>query len=75
MSSDEVTPYAFEVYKKCTADGRVALYLEKRSFYDHLTYVDPIGQLVIRVHDCATMLRYVYHFLPRNVLKFVNQNF
>lgn len=35
----------FKVFKKCSPNGKVTLYLGKRDFVDHLSSVEPIGGL------------------------------
>nr|CAX82406.1 hypotheticial protein [Schistosoma japonicum] len=32
----------FDVLKKSTPDGKLSLYLDRRTFIDHFSYVDPI---------------------------------
>lgn len=37
--------YNFKVFKKCAPNGKVTLYMGKRDFVDHISYVEPIGGL------------------------------
>lgn len=37
----------FRVFKKSSANGKITVYLGKRDFVDHITHVDPIGELKI----------------------------
>jgi hypothetical protein len=35
--------YNFKVFKKCAPNGKLTLYMAKRDFIDHISYVEPIG--------------------------------
>lgn len=35
--------YNFKVFKKCAPNGKVTLYMGKRDFVDHISFVEPIG--------------------------------
>lgn len=35
----------FKVFKKTSPNGKLTLYLGKRDFVDHISSVDPIGEL------------------------------
>lgn len=35
---------ATRVFKKSSVNGKIAVYLGKRDFVDHITHVDPIGK-------------------------------
>lgn len=37
--------FNFKVFKKCSPNGKLTLYMGKRDFVDHISYVEPIGQL------------------------------
>lgn len=34
----------FSVFKKCSADGKLTMYLCKRDVVDHITFIDPVGK-------------------------------
>lgn len=36
----------FRVFKKSSSNGKITVYLGKRDFVDHITHVDPIGELI-----------------------------
>lgn len=40
----------FKVFKKCSPNGKVTLYLGKRDFIDHLSSVEPIDGVIV-LHD------------------------
>lgn len=35
--------YNFKVFKKVAPNGKLTLYMGKREFVDHISYVEPIG--------------------------------
>jgi hypothetical protein len=35
----------FRVFKKGSPNGKITVYLGKRDFVDHVTHVDPIGEV------------------------------
>lgn len=35
--------YNFKVFKKCAPNGKLTLYMAKRDFVDHISFVEPIG--------------------------------
>lgn len=35
----------FKVFKKCSPNGKLTLYMGKRDFVDHISGVEPIGML------------------------------
>lgn len=35
--------YNFKVFKKCSPNGKVTIYMGKRDFVDHVSGVEPIG--------------------------------
>lgn len=37
--------YNFKVFKKCAPNGKITLYMAKRDFVDHISFVEPIGLL------------------------------
>ncbi|XP_045511335.1 arrestin homolog [Colias croceus] len=39
--------YNFKVYKKCSPNGKITLYMPKRDFVDHISYVEPIDGIVV----------------------------
>lgn len=39
----------FKVFKKCSPNGKITLYLGKRDFVDHISAVEPIGKF-----NCAS---------------------
>ncbi|XP_067118379.1 arrestin homolog isoform X2 [Centruroides vittatus] len=41
---------SFRVYKKCSPNGKIIIYLAKREYVDHINCVDPIDGVVV-VHD------------------------
>ncbi|KAI8428391.1 hypothetical protein MSG28_002575 [Choristoneura fumiferana] len=47
--------YNFKVFKKCAPNGKLTLYMAKRDFVDHITFVEPIGARVTRVETIAHM--------------------
>ena len=38
---------ATRVFKKSSPNGKITVYIGKRDFVDHITHVDPIGELQI----------------------------
>lgn len=40
--------YNFKVFKKCAPNGKLTLYMAKRDFVDHISFVEPIGARVVR---------------------------
>lgn len=38
----------FKVFKKCSPNGKITLYLGKRDFVDHISAVEPIGKLYFK---------------------------
>lgn len=36
--------YNFRVFKKCSPNGKITLYLGKRDFVDHISGIEPIGK-------------------------------
>lgn len=36
--------YNFKVFKKCAPNGKLTLYMPKREFVDHISFVEPIGR-------------------------------
>nr|CAH8833381.1 unnamed protein product [Trichobilharzia regenti] len=48
MVSETPQGYFFDVLKKSTPDGKLSIYLDRRTFIDHFDYIDPIdGVLTI----------------------------
>lgn len=41
----------FKVFKKCSPNGKITLYLGKRDFVDHISAVEPIGNKVMGVFN------------------------
>lgn len=39
--------YNFKVFKKCSPNGKVTLYLGKRDFVDHVTGVEPVDAIIV----------------------------
>ncbi|XP_069698638.1 arrestin homolog [Periplaneta americana] len=39
--------YNFKVFKKCSPNGKITLYLGKRDFVDHITGIEPIDGVVL----------------------------
>ncbi|OWR46083.1 arrestin protein [Danaus plexippus plexippus] len=39
--------YNFKVFKKCSPNGKLTLYMAKRDFVDHISYVEPIDGIVV----------------------------
>lgn len=39
--------YNFKVFKKCSPNGKVTLYMGKRDFVDHVTGVEPVDGIVV----------------------------
>ncbi|CAH2264974.1 jg5039 [Pararge aegeria aegeria] len=39
--------YNFKVFKKCSPNGKITLYMPKRDFVDHISYVEPIDGIVV----------------------------
>ncbi|KAM3957694.1 arrestin 1 [Aphomia sociella] len=39
--------YNFKVFKKCAPNGKITLYMGKRDFVDHISYVEPIDGVVL----------------------------
>ncbi|XP_063376687.1 arrestin homolog [Cydia fagiglandana] len=39
--------YNFKVFKKCAPNGKLTLYMAKRDFVDHISYVEPIDGVVV----------------------------
>ncbi|XP_013194100.1 arrestin homolog [Amyelois transitella] len=39
--------YNFKVFKKCAPNGKLTLYMGKREFVDHISYVEPIDGVVL----------------------------
>lgn len=37
----------FNVFKKCSSDGKLVLYLSKRNIVDHITFIDPVGTYIM----------------------------
>lgn len=42
--------YNFKVFKKCAPNGKLTLYMAKRDFIDHISFVEPIGLCADRVN-------------------------
>ncbi|VVD05345.1 unnamed protein product [Leptidea sinapis] len=40
--------YNFKVFKKCSPNGKITLYMPKRDFVDHISFVEPIGRCTRR---------------------------
>lgn len=38
----------FKVFKKCSPNGKITLYLGKRDFVDHVSGIEPVGQYPCR---------------------------
>ena len=38
---------ATRVFKKSSPNGKITVYIGKRDFVDHITHVDPIGELTV----------------------------
>lgn len=36
--------YNFKVFKKCSPNGKVSLYMGKRDFVDYVSGIEPIGR-------------------------------
>ncbi|XP_072937257.1 arrestin homolog [Epargyreus clarus] len=39
--------YNFKVFKKCSPNGKLTMYMAKRDFVDHISYVEPIDGMVV----------------------------
>lgn len=39
--------FNFKVFKKCSPNGKLTLYMGKRDFVDHISYVEPIDGIVV----------------------------
>ncbi|XP_053604066.1 arrestin homolog [Plodia interpunctella] len=39
--------YNFKVFKKCAPNGKLTLYMGKRDFVDHISYVEPIDGVIL----------------------------
>ncbi|XP_052757802.1 arrestin homolog isoform X2 [Galleria mellonella] len=39
--------YNFKVFKKCAPNGKITLYMGKRDFVDHISFVEPIDGVVL----------------------------
>uniref|UniRef100_U5EXF4 Phosrestin-2 n=1 Tax=Corethrella appendiculata TaxID=1370023 RepID=U5EXF4_9DIPT len=39
--------YNFKVFKKCSPNGKVTIYMGKRDFVDHITAVEPIDGIIV----------------------------
>ncbi|CAK1602646.1 unnamed protein product [Parnassius mnemosyne] len=39
--------YNFKVFRKCTPNGKHTLYMAKREFVDHISFVEPIDGVVM----------------------------
>ncbi|XP_063358129.1 arrestin homolog [Cydia amplana] len=39
--------YNFKVFKKCAPNGKLTLYMAKRDFVDHISFVEPIDGVVV----------------------------
>ncbi|KAI5636055.1 hypothetical protein NE865_11256 [Phthorimaea operculella] len=43
--------YNFKVFKKCAPNGKLTLYMGKREFVDHISFVEPIDGIVLLDED------------------------
>lgn len=54
---------ATRVFKKSSPNGRITVYLGKRDFVDHITHVDPIGNM----YTLVNLLIEVNRSIPRHL--------
>lgn len=52
--------YNFKVFKKCSPNGKITLYMGKREFVDHVTGAEPIDGIVVINEDYARENRKVF---------------
>lgn len=49
--------YNFKVFKKCAPNGKITLYMAKRDFIDHISFVEPIGSSAHVISQVSTIVR------------------